>query len=391
MVQLSLSLLLTSLGVASAGSLIRSRQANTTTTPKSLVVGAAGQILTFTYDGKTFTETSKVAEPGRAATWMAFKAPNQLFAVDENSNLTRLFHVEEGKLNPTAVAAVNGSAGVVSLEFTADKKHLVGTSYGAGTVDVWNVAEADSLELFKTVTLEGGTIGTKPQQKQHRAHQAVLDPSGRFFAIPDLGGDSVHLLDAKTFEITSRADLGPGTGPRHGGFLTAGGAKAGSLPTHYAVACEISNEIQLFSVADKDGQVSLAHVQTLSTYGPDAPPANATSAAAGELLVASNQRDVYVSNRLSGDAGGDSIAHFVFADGKLAFRDQVATGGVSPRMLSLGKDEKTLYCANQFNGPAGLVAFQRACSGTLTKAATQEYSVIGAEPDGFGPAFVMEI
>lgn len=390
MVQLSLSLLLTSLGVASAGSLIRSRQANMTT-PKSLVVGAAGQILTFTYDGKTFTETSKVAEPGRAASWMVFKEPNQLFAVDENSNLTRLFHVEGGKVAPTPVAAVNGSAGVVSLEFTADKKHLVGTSYGAGTVDVWDVSVADSLKLFKQVKLEGGTIGTKPQQLQHRAHQAVLDPSGRFFAIPDLGADSVYLLDAKSFEITARVDLGPATGPRHGGFLTAGGAKPGALPTHYAVACEISNQIQLFSVADKDGKVALEHVQTVSTYGPDAPPANATTAAAGELLVASNQRDVYVSNRLSGNAGGDSVAHFVFADGKLTFRDEAPTGGLSPRMLSLAADEKTLYCANQANGPAGLVAFQRACSGTLTRIATQDYSAIAAEPNGFGPAFVREI
>ena len=54
-------------------------------------------------------------------------------------------------------------------------------------------------------------------------------------------------------------------------------------------------------------------------------------------------------------------------------------------------DEKTLYCANQFNGPNGLVAFQRACSGALTPAVAQEYSVIAAAPDGFGPAFVQEI
>ena len=219
----------------------------------------------------------------------------------------------------------------------------------------------------------------------------MLDPSGRFFAIPDLGADSVHLPDAESFEIVSRADLGPGTGPRHGSFLTAGGAKTGAPPTHYAVACEISNQVQLFSVEDKDGKMSLAHVQTLSSYGPDAPPANATSAAAGELIVASNQRGVYVSNRLSGNAGGDSIAHFVFADGRLAFKDEVATGGLSPRMLSLSADEKTVYCANQADGPAGLVAFQRACSGTLTQAASQDYSVIGAEPNGFGPAFVQEI
>lgn len=387
MVQLSLSLLLASLGVASAGSLIRSRQANTTTTPKSLVVGAAGQILTYTYDGAAFALTGNVSEPGRAATWMVFKAPDQLFAVDENSNLTRLFHVEGGRVAPAPVAAVNGSVGVVSLALTADQKHLVGASYGAGAVDVWDVAAADGLALVKTVALEGGTIGTKPQQQRHRAHQAVLDPTGRFFAIPDLGGDSVHLLDAASFELTSRADLGPATGPRHGAFLTAG---AGA--THYAVACEISNEIQLFAVEeDEAGRPSLKHVQTLSSYGPDAPPANATTAAAGELIVASNQRDVYVSNRLSGNAGGDSIAHFVFADGKLAFADEVGTGGVSPRMLSLGADEKTLYCANQLNGPDGLVAFTRACNGSLAAAAAQPYAAIAAAPDGFGPAFVQEI
>lgn len=385
MVQLSLSLLLTSLGVASAGSLIRSRQASNTTAPKSLVVGAAGQILTYTYDGAAFTQTSNLTETGQTASWMAFKEPNQLFAVDENSNATRLFHVEGGKLAATdgkPVASVNGSSGVVSLAFNADKTRLVGTSYGMGTVDVWDVSKADSLALLDQVPLTGGKIGEKPQQGQHRAHQAVLDPSGSFFAIPDLGADAIHILDAKTFEITSFVELEPASGPRHGSFLTAGDA------THYAVACEISNEVQLFSVAPEG---KLAHVQTLSTYGEAFPPANASSAAAGELVVASNQRDVYISNRLSANQGGDSISHFVFADGKLAFKDQVSTGGVSPRMLSLSADEKTLYCANSGDGPNGLVAFKRACSGALTEAAALPYDAIGAEPNGFGPQFVMEI
>ncbi|KAI0127307.1 Lactonase, 7-bladed beta-propeller-domain-containing protein [Xylariales sp. AK1849] len=349
--------------------------------------------MAFDFDGTTFKNTANVSEPGTSASWMIFKAPNLLYAVDENSNSTRLYNFDPdtSKISPEPVSVGEGSAGVVSLAFNQDQTRLLGASYSQGQVDVWDIsAENGSLKLLKQVVLEGPTGPNTASQGVHRAHQAVLDPTGSFFAIADLGVDAVHFIDAKNFEITSTVNVEPaGAGPRHGAFI---GGSADTLPTHYVVACEMKNILVLFEVAETDdGKIAMTNAQTLSTYGDAFPPANETSAAAGELLVASNQKDIYVSNRLTGN-DTDSISHFVFEDGKMAFVDQISSGGLLPRMMSLSADESLLFCANQ-NGTNGFVALKRCDpSGSLTD--TPEAVLINSEINyqpTFGPQFVMEI
>lgn len=51
------------------------------------MVGAA------TFDGTKFEIVANDTIAGTSASWMLFKEPNLLYAVDENSNTTRLFNV----------------------------------------------------------------------------------------------------------------------------------------------------------------------------------------------------------------------------------------------------------------------------------------------------------
>lgn len=51
------------------------------------MVGAA------TFDGTSFEIVANDTIAGTSASWMLFKEPNLLYAVDENSNTTRLFNV----------------------------------------------------------------------------------------------------------------------------------------------------------------------------------------------------------------------------------------------------------------------------------------------------------
>ncbi|KAI1204367.1 putative isomerase YbhE [Annulohypoxylon truncatum] len=378
------------LTMASATPTKRSCQAPSTT---KLIIGAPYQILTANFDGKQFSITGNHTEVGTAPSWIRNRNPNTFYAVNENANDLSLFTLDGGLNKFDLVASANGSSGVVFLEFNTNKTRMVGAAYGNGTVDVWDVSAADhSPKLMKTLDIPGVP---NPAQGAHHPHQALLDPTGRFFVINNLGGDTILVLDSKDdkFEFTGNATLPTGTGPRHGGFITKGDKH------YYTLACELSNKLFLFELKYTPDTIVFNQLQVQSTYG-GAPPANASSAAAGELQVAANQRDVYVSNRISGNAT-DSIAHFVLSKNgtSLDWQETISTGGLRPRMFSLSTDkQQTLaFVANQ-GGDVGLAAFKRnPDSGKLdpTPVATMPYSTLVAPAlaatEYMGPQFVQQI
>ncbi|KAF7549634.1 hypothetical protein G7046_g8286 [Stylonectria norvegica] len=352
-----------------------------------LLIGYPAHIMIADYDGSKFTTTLNETVSG-SPSWMAFAEPNLLYAVDENSYALRLFKLDL-KTNKLELAVEkNASYGVVHLEFNKDKTRLVGSAYGNATVDVWNI-ENGGLELVKTITQEG-QLG--PGQTASHPHQANLEPSGRFFAVNDLGFDSITLYDSKddAFNSVSLVQTAAGCGPRHGVWYPHGADKA----THYLVACEVSSEVYLYSVKYTDESIAFTEVQNISTYGEAFPPANTTSAAVGEIILAPNNKDLYISNRVTGNTT-DSIAHFIVESKhcgavSLKFADTVATGGIGPRMISLGANDSVVFAGNQ-KGELGLVALKRDEDGKLeeTPTASLPGSLFGA--DGFAPQFVLQI
>lgn len=57
--------------------------------------GPSGTIAAADFDGKTFDIVVNNTIPGTSASWLLFKEPNLLYAVDENSATTRLFNVRD--------------------------------------------------------------------------------------------------------------------------------------------------------------------------------------------------------------------------------------------------------------------------------------------------------
>lgn len=384
----------------------------TTNHTGTILVGASGVIRAFDFNGTDFLPKSNanISEDGKTASWMVFKDP-YLYAVDENSNNTRRFSYNQttGDLS-TEQASFQGSSGVVYLAFNDDKSVLVGSSYGQGQLDIWNASTSDGgLSLIKQIPLPFGSGPGGASQSQARAHQAVLDPSKRFFMINDLGADRLHLLDAGSWSIINTFQvMGAGSGPRHGAFLTLDG---GRNATHYVVVCEISSTIQLFATVYTDeGNMRLDYLQTVSTFGPGLPPANATTARAGELRVSggADPASIYVSNRLTSNQT-DSISRFaVWAKSEndttpaLVFQESINTGGSAPRMFSFSRDQDqaVMYLANM-NGQVALQANER-CNSTITDkcvmvnkpfAKFEGTDFYPAEKSGqnFGPQFVIEV
>ena len=111
---------------------------------------------------------------------------------------------------------------------------------------------------------------------------------------------------------------------------------------------------------------------------------------------------IYFANRLSGNET-DSISHFALEakstndkTAELVFKDQVSSGGIATRMMSLFKDESTMFVTN-INGVNGLVALKRdTTTGTLDEEPLAVMTNAVFAPNqpagqGFGPMFVTEI
>ncbi|KAI0103806.1 Lactonase, 7-bladed beta-propeller-domain-containing protein [Nemania sp. FL0031] len=347
----TLTTLLTLGGMAAAAPHIMARDSKT----YNLFVGGPGQVMIGEFDGSNFKVTGKYEEAGAAPSWMTYKhSTGALYVNNENGVDLNVFDPKPAV--PTVTGSVNGSSGVVFFQFNKDQTRMIGAGYGAGTVDAWDTSATGAPKLLKTVSITG-PLG--PGQTGHHPHQAILDPSGRFMVIPDLGGDQLLVLDIEkdAFAIKNTVALSPGFGPRHGSFISGGGK------LYFVVACELSNIVVLYEADYTDEQgIAFKWISEQSTYG-TGKPKNATSAAAGAVLVAGNQMDVYISNRVSGD-DTDSIAHFVFSAAgnttTLTFKESISTAGQNPRSMAFSatKDQEVLFVANQA-GKNGLAAFSR--------------------------------
>ncbi len=91
---------------------------------------------------------------------------------------------------------------------------------------------------------------------------------------------------------------------------------------------ETDSEVSVFAVAG----ARLTEIQTISTLPSDTSVTNSTA----EILIDRADRYLYVSNR-----GHDSIAVFSIdaVSGKLSLRDNVQSGGKTPRNIRLDPTE----------------------------------------------------
>ncbi|KAH8671748.1 Lactonase, 7-bladed beta-propeller-domain-containing protein [Xylariales sp. PMI_506] len=361
---------------------------------RTLLVGtSAGRVMVLSFDGTKFHLESDYFQAGSRPSWMAFKEPNFLYIIDSNNTSIHLFHLDRDSktLSTNPVSSAQASWGTVSLVFNSDQNQLIGSSNGKGKVDIWKISAPDGgLRWMKQIGLQGPIGPNKERQDHNRAHQVICDPSGRFFIVADLGGDSIHVLDsaADSYEPVATVQVSPpGAGPRHGAFLGH---------AHYVLVCELRSLLLLFKYTTLGGgKVTMIQTQTLSTYGDGFMPRDISVALAGEIAISSNQKDIYVSNRFTGNVT-DSISHFVVVDveggeKQICFVDQVSSHGKIPRMFSLSKDETLLFSSNE-DGENGVVAFMR-CPETgklYPEPVALMTNVLITDKPGFGPQFVME-
>lgn len=377
------------------------------TSPTNLLVSGVGQIRHFKYDGSFFIPSANgdVLEPGKLASYMIFKEPNFLYAIDSYSSAIRLFHYDP----PTAtlsqeIASWKGQTNIVHLAFDASKTKLLASSYEA-QVDVWDASSADGhLSLDKQIVLPAGGGIIKNSQPHPGAQSAVLDPSGRYFVVNDYAADALHIIDTqKNYTDVRRIPVTPsGSGPGYGAFISINNT---GFASHYIVSCMRSMTVQLFACEYNDKTMELIGIHTTPSHAPGLGPAIPKTAGPGQVLVSQTAGPVsiYVANMFTGNET-DNIARFALEaksatdpTAQLIIKGQITSGGIAPHMFMLGSDPKRerLFVANM-NGENGLVAFHRdEMTGQLnmTLAPRLKNTAFNSQAidPGWGPQFVLGI
>lgn len=369
-----------------------------------LLIGRPGHVYLADYDAaaNNFAIAHDLAIPGNPSWLTVDRSRSLVYIVDEDTTHFHRFHLDPSSDTPfTQKTTVDtASAGVAYLTFSPDKKRMLGASFDSSVVDVWNITDGVTLEKLadKTVVSDSKTGPVSHIQDGPHPHQVLPDPTGRFYAVPDLGTDEILVIDSKddAFSLCGRVSVDPaGAGPRHGAFYPVGAARA----THYMLLCELINTVVVYALTYTDSTLEFTPVSKASSFGPAGP--SVATARAGHLELLPDNKHLYVTNRLT-ERQYDSVAYLrIHHQGEhptLEFIQEVPTLGILPRMFCVldgGKGD--VLVANE-KSAYGLVSFQRNADGVMDESPKLRVPMsefMGEteikERPGNGPKFVLEL
>lgn len=233
---------------------------------------------------------------GRSPSWLTLDEKRGiLYCLDEgldtpngSINTFKITRGRHGKIEPADnKETVSGPVSAV-LYGPKHKQFLVAAHYTGSAVTTWETKKDGGIEYGEVFDFEMDAPGPDPdRQDAPHPHQAILDPTGKFILIPDLGADLVRVysFDGKTGDLTAQSPLvaKPGSGPRHGAFFTWKSKQCKKRCTNFYLVSELENTVTTYSVAyGKGGNLTFTETAVISTFGDGPTP---DGAAAAEILV----------------------------------------------------------------------------------------------------------
>ncbi|KAJ9609499.1 hypothetical protein H2200_005826 [Cladophialophora chaetospira] len=211
------------------------------------------------------------------------------------------------------------------------------------------------------------------RQDAPHPHEAILDPTGQYLLVPDLGVDLVRVygIASNTLKLTELAPLEApaGTGPRHAAFYNPYNVAGEGATTYFHLATELGGTIISYSVTyvPNGGGLTftqVAEINTLWLFNHDR-----INAPAG-VLISPDNRFLLVSNRNSTlfslpnpdssnstQIPADSITTFELQkDGSLVFVQLWPSGGLYPRQFSINPSGTLLAVGNQLSANVALLS-----------------------------------
>ena len=219
-------------------------------------------------------------------------APNPSWLTTD-ANRGELFCLNEG------LTAPNGSVSSYTIGLDGSLRHVQNTTTISGPVNgviYGNPSGRRALALahytgsaVSSWTLDGDNgrfnfsqrfdftlphPGPNPErQDAPHAHEAILDPTGKYILVPDLGADLLRVFGwaEDTLKLTELDPLEAtvGSGPRHAVFWNPYGVACEACTTYMYVVAELASTVTGYAVSYKSngGGLSFNKVFVSSTYG----------------------------------------------------------------------------------------------------------------------------
>ncbi|WP_242538602.1 lactonase family protein [Trinickia acidisoli] len=269
-----------------------------------------------------------------------------LYAVDEERDQdgsVTAYAVDRATGALTRINSVaSGGSGTTYLSFDAASKTLLAANYGSGSVSSISVKADGSLGALVSTMKETGSGPNVHRQASAHAHCAVVDPSGGFALVPDLGADRVFVygFDRATHALSPDAATNPrafvappGSGPRHLAF--------GANGRFVYLDTELSAELMVLKWNASQGQLTLVQSLPISSEGFKGPKSGA------EIAVSRDGRFVYVEDR-----GENAVAVYRIdrESGKVSLIQRIAAGGENPWGFGIDRSGKWMLVDNEKSG-----------------------------------------
>ncbi|KAJ5823986.1 hypothetical protein N7447_006326 [Penicillium robsamsonii] len=328
-----------------------------------------GNIYTLSLDsGNSLSIASSVKTCGDAPSWLTFDSSTRtLYCSDHagnatvNGSLSSYSVNQHGRLTELAKTVDVGSA-VHSTMYGGKhgyETYLAVAHYGGSALSTFALplrSDKGPLQVFRYKLSQPGI---KPQQDAPHPHQVILDPTGSFILVPDLGADQVRVyaINQNSGRLNECPSLNytAGSGPRHGLFWKPNRSDSAQAPvTMLYTVSELGGHFNAFVVSYlRSGCLAFQETQSFVPYQGGQLPAGAVPA---ELRMAGNS--LYVSNRFDqGFPPNDSMSTLVrSSNGTVTFSQSSSSYGTIPRTFVVNKKGTLVAIGNQASSNVAIVA-----------------------------------
>lgn len=312
----------------------------------------SGTINHLTFNNNSLTLVSSAKTGQTLPSWITYdSAGNKLYVPDENfvdptsSAVLVSYSVDKNGALTKAGNTTTPRGGVSTVLFGGKdgRSFIANAHYHTAQISTYKLPLKDGKPLQTlNYTLDGPGAVPDRQEAPH-PHQVLVDPTGDFLLVTDLGSDKIHInkIDKKSGKLTQCPSVKTfyGAGPRHAAFWSPSCAKsrvAQGKGTVLYVANELSNTVTGWSVSyARGGCLKLTQQQIITPYkGNSSAPEGASL---GEIRVQGNF--LYTSNR--GDQSFqpyDSLTQYnIAANGSIAWTDLTSSHGLLPRSFEINK------------------------------------------------------
>ncbi|KAH6616696.1 Lactonase, 7-bladed beta-propeller-domain-containing protein [Boeremia exigua] len=310
----------------------------------------SGSITHLTFNSNSLAIVSSEKTGQTLPSWITYDSVGKkLYVPDENflngnAVLVSYSTNAKGALTKTGnTTTPNGGVSTVLYGGKDGRGFIATAHYQTAQISTYKLPLKDGKPL-QTVeyTLDGPGANPDRQEAPH-PHQVLVDPTGEFLLVPDLGSDKIHInkIDKKSGKLTPCPSTKTifGAGPRHAAFWSPSYSKTRVAPgagTVLYVANELSNTVTGWSVSyPHGGCLSLTQGQSITPYKGNSSAPVGTSL--GEIRVQGNF--LYTSNRADQSFKPyDSLTQYTIAsNGALAWTALTSSYGLLPRSFEINK------------------------------------------------------